>query len=199
MAEFSVSRTPRGQWFEARDDGNLVLSAHRTQETEDQLTVYWRGRTDAKLLVSFFFAAVFPPAKQARTSALFFTDAGRFRFDLPWPDIIPLPAVFAMNSLPNVDFLRLEYHTRDDESEPFDATLIVWSRLGLEHISRGESAPDNIGVYLGSAHLIEIRQRLAEFIDKTHIRPPSTDVVIDCLQSLSEHTHRTQPPPLAAR
>ena len=168
-----------------------MLSAHRPQEAEDRLTVYWRGRTDAEALEDFF-ASTFPSAREVRASALFFTDADRIQLDF-------LPREELAKKRPHdVSFFRLECRARGEDTAQFDTIFIVWSRLRLELIPRGEPAPDNIGIYLGSAHLVEIRQRLADFIDRTHIYAPrmvDKDVANECLQLLAKRIFRTQPPP----
>jgi len=169
-----------GRWLSVSDGGDVVISAHRASRSENALTVYWRGRSDAGELEQFFVDSL-PKTEDGSASALFFTSTDRIRID-------HLTAAEFKEKRPNdATFLRLEFLARTQPQDADDPIFIVWSRLGLEMIPRGLPAPDDIGVFLTPTHLGEIKLQLSDFITHTHIHKLYYGTVLDCLNELGNY------------
>jgi hypothetical protein len=166
-----------GQWLSISDGGLVVISAHRGSRSENALTVYWRGRSEAAGLGQFFGNSL-PPTEDGSASALLFTPTDRIRLDR-------LTAAEFREKLPNdATILRLEFLARRRQQDAYDPVFIVWSRLGLAMIPKGQPAPDDIGVFLAPSHMGEIKSQLSEFIMHTHIYPLGQGTIRDCLDEL---------------
>ena len=180
---FSEWKDERGQWLAAYDGDLALMSAYRTSASEQALTIYWRGRTNADDLEGFF-ARSLPPASDRMISALLFTPKAKIQLDLRERDELK-------KRMPNdTSFLRLEFRTCGESDDVYDATFIVWARLGLENIPPHQPAPDDIGVFLGYSHMRDIRGYLVYFVARTHVNREAGGVIDACLAEFDSRIER---------
>jgi hypothetical protein len=170
-----------GRWITLLDGKRLALSAYRPdQQMRTPFTVYWRGRADWTQIVKFIqslplypklevfdIVALTPNGEVQRTgpTTIEAIDAG-----------VPTAATFA----------RVECRPDDDRYGP-GANFIVWTRLDLQSIPKGDPAPDEIGVYLTIDYLTVASKALSGFVVRTQNANISRDVVNECLSALSSY------------
>lgn len=186
MAVFKAESTDRGHWINifANESANYAtLSAHQPDTIETTpLTLYWRGRTDATTIIDFF-DQVATKNPTSLLAALIFTPFDKFRLD----KLVNTQEL--KSKLPtDISFLRLECRSRAQPRAPYEADFIVWARVDLEAITRGDPAPDNIGVWLDPARLTALHTQIATFIASTHIVPDvGQPAVSDALHTLANN------------
>lgn len=182
MAVLEQRNMDSGLWINLLVREAVTLSAHRAdKEDATPLTVYWRGRTNPEMMQRFFTSSLRKDVINT-VSMRAFTPKENLRFDsLRNPDDL-------RKKVPeDACFLRLEANSRRDGLPPGEDNFIVWSRVDLATVPPDSTAPDDIGVFLSSAHLHDIQEKITRFIVATHIAAVSDNDVSDCVQVLAAY------------
>jgi hypothetical protein len=138
MTRFNRRTSDRGVVLWAETDRGGVISAHygADRSSDRPFTIFWRARISLKQL-NEFFGDTYPRSEgSVRVSATGFGPNDRIRLD----GLRNSEELY--ERLPeDIRFVRLECQTRPEPDTMLSLEYVVWSRVDLHAVPRGEPAP----------------------------------------------------------